>query len=133
MKNSGMFWPGFTGLAALAGSLLILLPGCSQEEAVRYSWHVQPIIEKHCLACHQKGGQGYEASGFSMETYEDFMRGTKYGPMVIPGDSEGSNLLVLMEGRADPSIKMPHGGLEPVPQADIDTIRRWIDQGAKNN
>ena len=68
-----------------------------------------------------------------METYEDFMRGTKYGPMVIPGDSAGSNLLVLMEGRADPSIKMPHGGLESVPQADIDTIRRWIDQGAKNN
>ena len=61
------------------------------------------------------------------------MRGTKYGPMVIPSDSEGSNLLVLMEGRADPSIRMPHGGLEPVPQADIDTIRRWIDQGAKNN
>jgi hypothetical protein len=133
MKNSEMFWPGLTGLAALAVSLLILLPGCTQEEAVRYSWHVQPIIEKHCLACHQKGGQGYEASGFSMETYEDFMRGTKYGPMVIPGDSEGSNLLVLMEGRADPSIKMPHGGLDPVPQTDIDTIRRWIDQGAKNN
>ena len=57
---------------------------------MRYSWHVQPIIEKHCLACHQQGGQGFEASGFSMETYEDFMRGTKYGPMVIPGDSEGS-------------------------------------------
>ena len=133
MRKSGMLWSGFAGLAALAGSLLILLPGCAQEEEVRYSWHVQPIIEKHCLACHQQGGQGYEASGFSMETYEDFMRGTRYGPMVIPGDSAGSNLLVLMEGRADPSIKMPHGGLEPVPQADIDRIRRWIEQGAKNN
>ena len=133
MRKSGMLWSGFAGLAALAGSLLILLPGCAQEEEVRYSWHVQPIIEKHCLACHQQGGQGYEASGFSMETYEDFMRGTKYGPMVIPGDSQGSNLLVLMEGRADPSIRMPHGGLDPVPQADIDRIRRWIEQGAKNN
>jgi hypothetical protein len=28
---------------------------------------------------------------------------------------------------------MPHGNMKPVPQAEIDTIRRWIEQGAKNN
>lgn len=53
--------------------------------------------------------------------------------MVIAGDSLGSNLIVLMEGRADPSISMPHGSTDPVSAADIDTIRRWIDQGAKKN
>ena len=53
--------------------------------------------------------------------------------MIVPGDSEGSNLIVLMEGRADPSISMPHGSAKPVGSADIETIRRWIDQGAKKN
>jgi hypothetical protein len=85
------------------------------------------------MACHQEGGEGFVASGFSMESYEDLMKGTKYGPMVIAGDSEGSNLIVLMEGRADPSISMPHGSMETVPTRKIQRIRSWIDQGAKNN
>jgi len=61
------------------------------------------------------------------------MKGTRNGPMVIAGDVEGSNLVVLIEGRADPSIRMPHGKKDPVAKADIQTIRRWIGQGAKNN
>jgi hypothetical protein len=53
--------------------------------------------------------------------------------MIIAGDSESSNMALLIEGRADPSISMPHGQQEPVSKADIATIRLWIDQGAKNN
>jgi hypothetical protein len=68
-----------------------------------------------------------------MATYDDLLKGTSGGAMIVPGDSEGSNLLVLMEGRADPSISMPHGSKGSVSKADIDTIRRWIDQGAKKN
>jgi hypothetical protein len=127
---------GSTPLARLlAGALLAgvtsLTAGCGG--AVSYARDVEPILEANCLSCHQPGGAGFEASGFSMVSYDDLMKGTQYGPMVIPGDSEGSNLLVLMEGRADPSISMPHGSMELVSAADIATIRRWIDQGAKKN
>ena len=113
--------------------LLSAIAGCMVEDAVSYSRDVKPIIQNNCLSCHEQGGSGYEASGFSMETYDDLMKGTNFGPMVIPGDSEGSNMVVLMEGRADPSISMPHGGMDPVSKQDIDTLRRWIDQGAKKN
>jgi len=112
---------------------LVILAGCNREEPVSFAQHVQPILEKNCLSCHLEGGEGYEASGFSMENYEDLMEGTNFGPMIIRGDSAGSNMLVLMEGRADPSISMPHGAMKPVAKADIETIRIWIDQGAKNN
>ena len=122
-----------SGAALLIGGLLIGLAGCMGDGAVSYSRDVKPILQANCLSCHQQGGTGYEASGFSMATYDDLMKGTQYGPMVIPGDSAGSNLIVLMEGRADPSISMPHGSAEPVSAADIDTLRRWIDQGAKKN
>jgi hypothetical protein len=110
-----------------------MLTGCAREEAVSYSQQVKPIIDKNCLACHVEGGAGYEASGFSMATYDDLMKGTEFGPMIISGDSAGSNMIVLMEGRADPSISMPHGSLDPIRQAEIETVRLWIDQGAKNN
>ena len=111
----------------------VVITACSSEQPVSFSQDVKPILEQNCLSCHQQGGAGHEASGFSMASYEDLMKGTRFGPMVIAGDSQGSNMLVLMEGRADPSISMPHGDMDPVKKADIETIRRWVDQGAKNN
>lgn len=114
-------------------ALLSVLTGCAREEAVSFAQDVKPILDQNCLSCHQEGGEGYETSGFSMVSYDDLMQGTKFGAMVIGGDSEGSNLVVLMEGRADPSISMPHGSMDKVSGKDIKTIRLWIDQGAKNN
>ncbi len=120
-------------LPALLPISLIMLAGCAREQPVSFSADVKPIIDQNCLSCHRQGGQGYEASGFSMMSYEELMKGTQFGPMIIAGDSEGSNMLVLMEGRADKSISMPHGAMKPIAGSDIETIRAWIDQGAKNN
>lgn len=113
--------------------LPMVMTACGGEPAVSFSQQVKPIIDQHCLECHEPGGQGEVISGLDLSTYEGLMKGTDAGPMVIAGDVEGSNLLVLMEGRADPSISMPHGQNEPVPGQDIQTIRSWIGQGAKNN
>ena len=111
----------------------LVMTACGGEPAVSFSQDVQPIINQHCIQCHEVGGKGEVASGLNLTSYEDVMKGTNAGPMVSAGDVEGSNLLVLMEGRADPSIRMPHGQNEPVPKKDIQTIRSWIGQGAKNN
>jgi len=132
-ETSNMKKTEITKLLVLTGFLLIGLAGCSQEEAISYSEDVKPILQANCLACHEAGGKGYEASGFSMASYDELMKGTKFGPMIVAGDSAGSNMIVLMEGRADPSISMPHGDMDPVSKKDIATIRNWIDQGAKKN
>lgn len=122
-----------------AGKLIFLclvglaMTACSGEDEISFSRDVRPILDWNCIECHQPGGTGEQASGFNMETYADLMEGTNFGPMIIAGDSEGSNMVVLMEGRADPSISMPHGQQESISRRDIQTIRQWIDQGAKNN
>ena len=113
--------------------LPVVMVACGGEPAVSFSQQVKPILDQHCLQCHQAGGQGEVASGLDMTTYEGLMKGTRNGPMVIAGDTEGSNMLVLMEGRADPSISMPHGQNKTIPKQDIETIKTWIKQGAKNN
>lgn len=128
-----MFKIRIAGIISLLVMLAGSLTGCAKEETVSFSASVKPVIDQNCLECHQPGGAGYEASGFNMTSYEDLMTGTKFGPMIIAGDSEGSNLVVLMEGRADPSISMPHGSMDPVKKSDVVLIRTWIDQGAKNN
>jgi len=116
----------------LLGSLPFVMTACGGDK-VSYAQDVKPILDQHCIECHQAGGEGLTVSGFSMESYDEVMKGTRNGPMIIAGDVEGSNILVLMEGRADPSISMPHGEQKPVPKQDIETIKTWIDQGAKNN
>lgn len=123
----------FLGKLLLATAVPMLFAACSTEPDISFARDVKPILDKNCLACHQSGGAGFEASGLSMTGYDELMKGTNAGQMVIAGDVEGSNLVVLMEGRADPSISMPHGGLDPVPAADIAIIKQWIAQGAKNN
>jgi mono/diheme cytochrome c family protein len=111
----------------------LVLTACGGASEVSFSQDVKPILDKNCSQCHQAGGEGEVASGFNMATYDGLMKGAKFGPMIIAGDAEGSNMLVLMEGRADPSISMPHGQNKPVSKQDIQTIRSWIEQGAKNN
>jgi hypothetical protein len=111
----------------------LAIAACGGETAVSFSQDIKPILDQNCMQCHNVGGEGEVASGFSMATYEDLLKGARFGPMIIAGDAEGSNMLVLMEGRADPSISMPHGQNKPVSKQNLETIRLWIEQGAKNN
>ncbi|MCB2264143.1 MAG: hypothetical protein LGR52_14580 [Candidatus Thiosymbion ectosymbiont of Robbea hypermnestra] len=108
------------------------LLGCG-EQSVSYLSDVQPFLDKYCMRCHGADGEGSEVSGLRMDDYESLMKGTKYGPVVKPGDSFTSALVMLVEGRADPSLKMPHDGNKTPSQAEIERIKTWIDQGAKNN
>jgi hypothetical protein len=82
--------------------------------------------------CHAPGQDGYEKSGFDLTSYDGLMKGTKHGAMIVPGDPLTSNLMVLIEGRADKSLQMPHGK-KKLSSCDRDLIRKWIKQGAKNN
>lgn len=108
-----------------------LLAACGQKE-IGYKADVQPIIKQYCMECHVAGGKGHEKSGRLMTSYENLMKGTKFGSLIKPGDSLTSVMIMLVEGRADPSIKMPHGK-ESLPKEKIDLLKKWVEQGAKNN
>lgn len=107
------------------------LAGCSESE-VSYKADVQPIVQQYCVECHAEGGKGSQASGLVLTSYDSLMKGTRFGAIVKPGDSLSSVLIMLVEGRADPSIKMPHGR-EPLPKEKIAVLKKWVEQGAKNN
>lgn len=104
--------------------------GCG-DKAVTYQANIKPILDANCASCHVPGAEGYEKTGLRMDNYEGLMKGTKFGPVVVPGSSVSSTLYRLVAGKADPSIRMPHGK-SALPDADVATIATWIDQGAKN-
>jgi hypothetical protein len=125
------------GGLALAGvaSLMPVRESCAQtarSSEISYSQDLVPIFRGYCLQCHQPGGAGTNASGVDLSTYEGLMKGTKFGRMVIPREPDMSNLVVLIDGRASPEIRMPHGQ-KPLPACLRQEIWTWIFQGAKNN
>jgi mono/diheme cytochrome c family protein len=125
---------GVSAGAVLALGSLTLAPllAQAQQPQVSYSEDIAPILQGWCVSCHQPGGVGYEASGFDLTTYEGLMQGTKFGPMVIPGEPDQSNILVLMGERVSPELRMPLGH-KPLPLCLRQNVWRWIFQGAKDN
>lgn len=120
------------GGLSLAGAT-VLAPihnACAQQAQMSFAEDVAPIFKGYCVSCHQPGGQGYNASGLDLTSYDGLMKGTKFGPMVVPGQPDSSNLIVLIDGKAQ--LRMPFGH-KPLPSCLRDIIYSWIFQGAKNN
>ena len=105
---------------------------CAAEPKVSFAEDILPLLKWRCASCHQSGGAGFEKSGLDLTSYAGVMKGTKFGPMVIPRDPESSNLILLLDWRVAPAIRMPHGK-KKLSVCDRDAIRTWIREGAQNN
>ena len=143
MKRQPLFAAGavLAVVAAVAGvSLTTSSPAyCQAGPKVENSQSKQsfrddivPIFKGRCESCHQPSGEGTQKSGLDLTTYAGVMKGTKFGPMIIPGDPELSNLMRLLDWRASPELRMPHGKKQ-LSSCDRNAIRAWIREGAKDN
>ncbi|QSX37960.1 c-type cytochrome domain-containing protein [Shewanella sedimentimangrovi] len=116
----------------------VVLSGCSRQ--VSYQEEVLPILRTSCFSCHV-AGEGAQNAGLILNSYSSMMAGTKMGPVVVPGSAASSTLYLVISHNVDPKIQMPphhddkmaQGQGEPLSMEQIDTIKLWIDQGAKNN
>ncbi|MCL4535595.1 MAG: c-type cytochrome [Bacteroidetes bacterium] len=94
-----------------------------------YVRDIQPILDQYCVQCH---GPGNPANGLRLDTYEGVMKGTQFGPVVIPGSPGSSTLVAVIKGTAAPEIRMPHQGRQLSPNR-IENITLWIEAGAKKD
>lgn len=86
---------------------------------------VQPILQKHCCACH---GATKQKSGLRLDIKsEAFKGGDGYGPSLVAGNASESPLIELVTSPDD--SRMPPEG-EPLSAAKIRTLVKWIDSGA---
>jgi hypothetical protein len=118
------------GLALVVQSGLDVVPAqatdtpMSAHGDVSFSEQVLPILESRCVECH--GNQSAEL-GLNLETYDGVMAGSDYGTVIEAGSIEGSLLVDMIE-----SGDMPEEG-DPVPPEELELIKNWILEGAKNN
>lgn len=91
---------------------------------VSFSNDIMPIFENRCIECH--GGRRTR-EGLDMKTYENLLRGSNNGPVVMPGDA-GVSLFVELIVKGD----MPNRGPKVTPD-ELQLIIDWVNQGALNN
>jgi len=114
--------------------LAVFLAACASQPRVSFQKDVYPILEENCLACHTPPrGKGYLKTSLNMQSYATLMQGTRYGPVILPGDSSHSIFNMLVEGRVNASMRMPHQRDRPLTQHQIEVLRLWVEQGARDN
>ena len=119
-------------LITLLPSLVVV--GCADKPQISFQRDVHPIFVDKCIDCHSPPyGEGYIKTGLDLRSYESLMKGSVYGPVIVPGSSKKSPLNMLVEGRAgnlSRVLKMQH---DPMTDDEIKAIRLWVKQGAQDN
>ena len=94
----------------------------SAEQKVDFAKQVAPIFQQHCIRCHSDDDRQGELSLASVDDLNE-------NEFVIPGQPDASYLLeVIMAQEGEPPA-MPQEA-ERLKDAEVQTIRRWIQQGA---
>ena len=101
-------------------------PGCGQRPAtIDYQQQVHTILAAKCLSCHSAERR---SGGLSLAAYADALDGGRSGAAIRPGDSAGSLLMLRITGEVAPPMPL---GRPALSAGEIATIRRWIDEGAR--
>jgi hypothetical protein len=85
---------------------------------------VDELLRDSCEHCHNADKT---KGGLLMDSYAALLAGGEHGSVLIPGDSGASRLMQMIEGTLTP--RMPYKE-DALPRAQVELIRRWIDEGA---
>jgi mono/diheme cytochrome c family protein len=104
----------------------LLLATAALPAAVSFETEVKPIFEKHCVECH---GPKKQKSEFRLDDREVALHGGEsHAPNILPGKAAESPLLKFVT-TADRDTRMPPKG-DRLSAAEVDTLKRWIAEGA---
>jgi mono/diheme cytochrome c family protein len=84
---------------------------------------VRPLLQAKCLRCH---GDKARKADLDLGTRAGILKGSESGPVIVAGKPAESKLYEMVhEG------KMPPGNKDKLSKAEVETIRRWIEAGAR--
>lgn len=99
----------------------------SSEPAVDFTQQIQPVLAKHCYACHgpdvQEGGLRLDQSEQAFKLLES------EATAIVPRHPEKSELLARIRTH-DEDLQMPPEG-DRLSREQIDLLKNWIQQGAE--
>ncbi len=87
---------------------------------------VDQIFKQRCMPCHSEQRRAW---GMDLSSYKGLMAGSNNGEVVKVGNSAKSQLVIVIKDTK--GLRMPKNG-RSLTAKQIETIARWIDEGAKN-
>ena len=122
-------WVLVLAFCVVPGGLFAAEPAASEGE-ISFFKQVLPIFrQQNCTGCHQPAKQGGE---YVMTEFAALLKGGESGSAAVaPGHPEKSYLVELITP-TDGKAEMPKDG-KPLTEPEITTIRKWIEQGAKDD
>src|SRR5207253_8246805 len=99
---------------------------CGGDE-VDFTRDIQPLFKQHCMKCH---GGVRSAGGLSLLAASVAHRAGDSGRPLIVAGKPGESELLRRVTAADANERMP-AEQPPLEPAQINKLRRWIEDGAK--
>src|SRR4051794_17062844 len=104
-------------------------PAAAAPRAVDFARDVRPIFKARCVSCHgpkrQRGGLRLDLRAAALKG------GDTHAPAIVPGKAGESPLIRLVAGLDDELVMPPNDeGTRTLSDAEVATLRAWIDQGA---
>ncbi len=112
-------------LAVVMASTILVSADLMSAEPPDFEDHIAPLLIRRCLECHQSANP---SGGLSLQSAADLANGGDSGPALVPKSAKESRLIERVVAREMPPMK--HGESQKLPDAEIEILRRWVDDGA---
>lgn len=123
MKSSLPLFIASLGLLAVGAAASH--QGGAPARKIVFGRDVMPILGQRCFKCHGPDAATV-AAGLRLDSLEAASK------VITPGMPEKSHLMVrIMEKDPENRMPPPDSGVKPLTEAEIETLREWIRQGAK--
>jgi mono/diheme cytochrome c family protein len=110
-------WEQILDVAAFVrswGPMAALPVGLDAAGEPTYASTIGPLLTERCGACHG------DSAGLTVTDYASLMAGSSSGPVVVPGDPDGSRLVEVQRGEHYTQLS----------EVELDRLIEWIANGA---
>ncbi len=116
--------------AELPAGAISSIPALNPGEVPSWDVHIQPLVKRYCVSCHQAGKQN---DNYLMTSYDEMLNTGDNAPLITAGDPE-SLLLKLINGQpgTDPLTGTVIRQMPPTKLLDpqyVDMLTRWVMAG----
>ncbi|MCC7083871.1 MAG: DUF1553 domain-containing protein [Pirellulales bacterium] len=128
-RSTIRLWSSTLNVAAVVA---LAVGGAAAEEAkVKFSREVRPILAGKCLKCHGPD-EAQRQSGLRLDQREAAIgKGDSERLAILPGKPDESELIRRISSTDASEIMPPPEEKKPLTPEQIDTLRRWVEQGAE--
>ena len=111
-------------------ALLLFAARSASAQTLDYSRDVLPILSDNCFFCHGPDEKARKAK-LRLDTKEGAFRVRDGEAVIVPGKSGESELIRRLTAEDADERMPPPKANRHLTAKQIDTLKRWIDQGAK--